>query len=71
MGFIIWRKCIIRLIRKLYSKYILRLFDVGDKILNGIKTMYVDSSSLYQSKGGENERFRIASRVRQGCIMSP
>ena len=41
--------------------------------MNGIKTMYVDSSACARVKGGESERFRIDSGVRQGCtsIMSP
>ena len=33
--------------------------------------MYVDSLACVRVKGGERECFRIASRVRQGCIMSP
>ena len=33
--------------------------------------MYVDSSAYVRVKGGESERFRIGSEVRQGCIMSP
>ena len=33
--------------------------------------MYVDSSACVRVKGGESERFRIDSGVRQGCIMSP
>ena len=33
--------------------------------------MYVDSLALVRVKGGESERFRIDSGVRQGCIMFP
>ena len=44
---------------------------MGGKILNGIKSMYVNSPACVRVKGGENECFRIDSCVRQGCIMSP
>ena len=40
-------------------------------LLIGIKNMYVDSSTCVRVKGGETERFKISSGVRQGCIMSP
>ena len=49
----------------------LRMYDVGDKLLNEIKSMYVDSSACFKVKGGVSERFRIGSGVRQGCIISP
>ena len=39
--------------------------------MNGIKSMYVNSSVWVIVKGCESERFRIDSGVRQGCIMSP
>ena len=45
--------------------------DVGGKLLNGIKSMYVKSLACVRIKGGENECFRIYSGVRQRCIMSP
>ena len=48
----------------------LRMYDVGGKLLNGIKRMYVDSLACVRFKWGESERFRIDSGVRQGCIMS-
>ena len=50
---------------------VLRMYDVGGKVLNGIKSMYVDSSACVRIKGGESEQFRIDSGVRQGCSMSP
>ena len=50
----------------------LRMYGVGGgKLLNGIKSMYVDSLGCFRVKGGESEWFRIDSVVRQGCIMSP
>ena len=33
--------------------------------------MYVDSLACFRIKRGESEQFRIDSRVRQGCNMSP
>ena len=35
------------------------MYDVGGKLLRGIKSMYVDSSASVRIKGGESERFRI------------
>ena len=43
----------------------------GGKLLNGIKSMYVNSVACIRVKAGESECFRIDSDVRQGCIMSP
>ena len=48
----------------------LRMCDVGDKLLSGIKSMYADSSACVRVKWGKSERFRIDRGVRQGCIMS-
>ena len=47
------------------------MYDVGGKLLNGIKSMYVKSLAFVRVKGGENKCFKINSGVRQGCIMSP
>ena len=47
------------------------MYDVGDKLLSGIKSMYVDISACVRVKRGESEQFRIDSGIRQGCIMSP
>ena len=49
---------------------VLRMYDVGGKLLNGIKSMYVNSLTCVRVKGGESEYFRINSGVRQMCIMS-
>ena len=49
----------------------LRMHDVGDKMVSGIKSMYIDSSACVRVERGETKRFRINSGVRQGCIMSP
>ena len=41
------------------------------KVLSEMKSIYVDSSLCVIVKVGESERFRIDTRVRQGCIISP
>ena len=43
---------------------VLRMYNVGGKLLSGIKSMYVDSSACVRVKGGESQRFRIDSGVR-------
>ena len=49
---------------------VLRMYDGGGKLLNGIKSMYVDSSACVRIKRGVSEQFRINSWVRQGFIIS-
>ena len=41
---------------------------MGDKFLNGINSIYVNSLANVRVKGGESECFRINSGVRQVCI---
>ena len=48
----------------------LRIYDVGGKLLNSIKGMYVYSLACVRVKGGQIKCFRIDSGVRPGCIMS-
>ena len=50
---------------------LLRIYDVGGKLLNGIKNMYVNSLACVRLKGGESECFSIDSGVRWGCIIFP
>ena len=50
---------------------VLRMYDVGGKLLNGIKSMYVNSLAYVRVKGGESECCRINSGVRKGRIMFP
>ena len=45
------------------------MYDVGNKLLNGIKSVYVCSLSYVRVKLCESECFRIDSGVRQVCIM--
>ena len=49
---------------------VVRMYDVDGKLLNGIKSMYVNSLTCVRVKGGESECLRINSGVRQWCIMS-
>ena len=46
------------------------MYDVGGKLLSGIKSIYVVSLACVRVKESESEGFRIYSGVRQGC-MSP
>ena len=47
------------------------MYYLGGKLLGGIKGTYVHSLGCVRVKGGESERFRIDSRVRQCCFMFP
>ena len=49
---------------------VLRIYDAGGKLLNGITSMYVNSLVCVIVKGGESECFRIDSGVRQELISS-
>ena len=49
----------------------MRMYDVGSKLLNGIKRMYVNILACVRVKGGASECFRINSGVRQGYIIFP
>ena len=42
---------------------VLRKYDVGGKLLNSIKSMYVNSQACVGVKGGESECFRIDNGV--------
>ena len=50
---------------------LLRMYDVGGKLLNDIKSVYVNSLACVRVKVCEKDCFRIDSGVRQMCIMSP
>ena len=49
----------------------MRIYDVGGKLLNCLKSMYVNSLSCVRVKGGESECLWINNNVRQGFIMFP
>ena len=42
---------------------VMRMYDMGSKLLNGIKGMYVNSLACVRVKSGEIECFRINSGV--------
>ena len=44
---------------------------MGGKMLNGIKSTYVNSLACVREKGCEIECFRIDTGVKHVCIMSP
>ena len=44
---------------------------MGGKLLNGMRSVYVNSLACVRVKGCESKCFRIDSGVRQVCIMSP
>ena len=47
------------------------MYDVIFKLLNGIKSVYVDSLACVRVIRGDSVCFRFPSGVRQDCIMSP
>ena len=47
------------------------MYDKGSKLLNDIKSIYVNSLACIKVKGCERECFRTDSGVTQVCIMSP
>ena len=70
MGFMDLEKAYDRVNREALCK-VLRMYDVGDKLLNGIKSVYVKSLACARIKGCDSECFRIDISMRQVCIMSP
>ena len=50
---------------------VLMIYGVGGRLLNGVKSMYVDSEACIRVNGEVSEWFKIESGVRQGCVMSP
>ena len=50
---------------------VLKVNDVGGKLLNGIKSVYVNSLVCVRVKEAESEFFRIDSNMRHSCFMSP
>ena len=46
------------------------MYDEGGKLMNGIKSMYVNRLTCVKIKWVESDCFRIDNDVRQGYIMS-
>ena len=40
------------------NREVLRMYDVGGKLLSRMRSTYVDSSACVRVKGGESEEFR-------------
>ena len=70
MGFMDLEKAYDRVNRETLSQ-VLRMYDVGGKLLNSIKSIYVNSLACVRVKVSESECFRINIGVRQGYIMIP
>ena len=69
MGFIDLEKAYDRVDREALWQ-MLRIYDVGDKLLSRIKSIYVENLACVRVKGSESEWIRIDGEVRQGYIMS-
>ena len=65
------KKAYERVSREALWQQVLRMYDVGGNLLNGIKSVYVNSLAFVRVKGGKSECFVIDSGVRQGCDMYP
>ena len=50
---------------------VLRMNDVGGKLLSEINSMYADSLPYVRAKGSESEWFKIDIWAKQRCIISP
>ena len=44
---------------------------MGGKLLNDIKSMYVNNLACFRVKVSESACFKINRRMREGCMMSP
>ncbi len=49
----------------------LRVYGVGGKLLEGVRSFYENASASVQVNGELSESFNVAVGVRQGCVMSP
>ena len=50
---------------------VLKMYDVGGKLLININSIYLNSLACIRVKESESKCFRIDSSVRQGCIIFP
>ena len=65
VGFMDLEKAYNRVNREVLRR-VLRMYDVGGKLLNRIKSIYVNILDFVRVKRGESESFRIDSGVIQG-----
>jgi hypothetical protein len=50
---------------------VLRLYGVGGRLLNAVKSFYRNSRACVRVGNGESEWFAVNVGLRQGCVMSP
>ena len=50
---------------------VLRMYDVGGRLFNETKSIYINSLASVRVKRGESESFKINIGVRQVCTMFP
>ena len=70
VGFIDLEKAYFRVNREALWQ-VLRMYDVGGKLLNGMKNIYVNSLACIRVEGNESEYLKIDNDVRLRCILSP
>ena len=50
---------------------VLRMYGVGGKLLNAVRSLYGDSKACVRVGGEVSEWFSVRMGLRQGCVMSP
>ena len=50
---------------------VLRLYGIGDRLLRGVKSLYVGSKACVREGNEVSEWFPVRVGLRQGCVMSP
>ena len=50
---------------------VLRLNGIGGRLLQGVKSLYVDSKGCVRVVNEVSEWFPVRVGLRQGCVMSP
>ena len=50
---------------------VLRLYGIGGRLLQGVKSLYVGSKACVRVGNEVSEWFPVRVRLRQGCVMSP
>ncbi len=60
----------IELTERAYGR-ILRVYGVGGKLLEGVRSFYKNASASVQVKRELSESFKVEVGVKQGCVMPP
>ena len=50
---------------------VLKVYGIGGRLLEGVKSFYVNSKACVRVGGGVSEYFPVKMGLRQGCVMSP